>query len=48
MLTLGQQRDKAMALGMMHDLQPRAPFRKIPGAPPCCSNGWPVVVIALW
>lgn len=27
-LTLGQQRDKAMALGMMHDLQPRAPFKR--------------------
>ncbi len=27
-LTLSQQRDKAMALGMMHDLQPRAPFKR--------------------
>ena len=27
-LTLSQQQDKAMALGMMHDLQPRAPFNR--------------------
>ncbi len=27
-MTLAQQRDKAMALGMMHDLQPRAPFKR--------------------
>lgn len=27
-LSLEQQRDKAMALGMMHDLQPRAPFKR--------------------
>ncbi|MGK9415872.1 PIG-L deacetylase family protein [Pseudomonas cedrina] len=27
-LTLAQQRDKAMALGMMHDLQPAAPFKR--------------------
>ncbi|MBC3300375.1 PIG-L family deacetylase [Pseudomonas sp. SWRI18] len=27
-LTLAQQRDKAMALGMMHDLQPEAPFKR--------------------
>ncbi|KAA0949121.1 MULTISPECIES: PIG-L family deacetylase [unclassified Pseudomonas] len=27
-LTLSQQQDKAMALGMMHDLQPRAPFKR--------------------
>ena len=27
-LSLGQQQDKAMALGMMHDLQPRAPFKR--------------------
>ncbi|AZF03282.1 PIG-L deacetylase family protein [Pseudomonas sp. R5-89-07] len=27
-LTLRQQQDKAMALGMMHDLQPRAPFKR--------------------
>ncbi|AJO76211.1 PIG-L family deacetylase [Pseudomonas chlororaphis] len=27
-LTLEQQRDKAMALGMMHDLQPRPPFKR--------------------
>ncbi|VVP96822.1 hypothetical protein PS918_03771 [Pseudomonas fluorescens] len=27
-LTQAQQRDKAMALGMMHDLQPRAPFKR--------------------
>ena len=27
-LTLDTQRDKAMALGMMHDLQPRAPFKR--------------------
>jgi LmbE family N-acetylglucosaminyl deacetylase len=27
-LTLSQQRDKAMALGMMHDLQPPAPFKR--------------------
>ncbi len=27
-LTLNQQRDKAMALGMMHDLQPRPPFKR--------------------
>jgi LmbE family N-acetylglucosaminyl deacetylase len=27
-LTAAQQRDKAMALGMMHDLQPRAPFKR--------------------
>ncbi|MCF4997854.1 PIG-L family deacetylase [Pseudomonas syringae] len=27
-LTLQQQRDKAMALGMMHDLQPPAPFKR--------------------
>lgn len=27
-LTLEQQRDKAMALGMMHDLQPRAAFKR--------------------
>ncbi|WP_300731200.1 PIG-L deacetylase family protein [Pseudomonas sp.] len=27
-LTLGQQRDKAMALGMMHDLQPRAALKR--------------------
>lgn len=25
---LAQQRDKAMALGMMHDLQPPAPFKR--------------------
>lgn len=28
LLSLSQQRDKAMALGMMHDLQPRAPFKR--------------------
>ena len=28
LLTLDQQRDKAMALGMMHDLQPRAAFKR--------------------
>ncbi|BBH43993.1 PIG-L family deacetylase [Pseudomonas sp. KU43P] len=28
MLDLPAQRDKAMALGMMHDLQPRAPFKR--------------------
>lgn len=28
LLTQAQQRDKAMALGMMHDLQPRAPFKR--------------------
>ena len=27
-LALSQQQDKAMALGMMHDLQPRAPFKR--------------------
>lgn len=27
-VSLSQQRDKAMALGMMHDLQPRAPFKR--------------------
>ncbi|WP_097305853.1 PIG-L deacetylase family protein [Pseudomonas chlororaphis] len=27
-LSIEQQRDKAMALGMMHDLQPRAPFKR--------------------
>ncbi|MFO2463218.1 PIG-L family deacetylase [Pseudomonas sp. 15FMM2] len=27
-LSLSQQQDKAMALGMMHDLQPRAPFKR--------------------
>ena len=27
-LSLAQQRDKAMALGMMHDLQPPAPFKR--------------------
>lgn len=27
-LTLAQQRDKAMALGMMHDLQPAPPFKR--------------------
>ncbi|MBT2337885.1 MULTISPECIES: PIG-L deacetylase family protein [Pseudomonas] len=27
-LALAGQRDKAMALGMMHDLQPRAPFKR--------------------
>jgi hypothetical protein len=27
-LSLEQQRDKAMALGMMHDLQPPAPFKR--------------------
>ncbi|SEM86376.1 GlcNAc-PI de-N-acetylase [Pseudomonas sp. ok272] len=27
-LSLEQQRDKAMALGMMHDLQPRAPLKR--------------------
>ncbi|MCY1397139.1 GlcNAc-PI de-N-acetylase [compost metagenome] len=27
-LDLAQQRDKAMALGMMHDLQPRPPFKR--------------------
>ncbi len=27
-LTLSQQHDKAMALGMMHDLQPRPPFKR--------------------
>ncbi|MCX2890805.1 MULTISPECIES: PIG-L deacetylase family protein [Pseudomonas] len=27
-LDLATQRDKAMALGMMHDLQPRAPFKR--------------------
>jgi len=27
-LALPEQRDKAMALGMMHDLQPRAPFKR--------------------
>ena len=27
-LTLAQQRDKAMALGMMHDLQPRAALKR--------------------
>ena len=27
-LSLAQQRDKAMALGMMHDLQPAAPFKR--------------------
>ncbi|KAF1011675.1 MAG: hypothetical protein GAK32_00686 [Pseudomonas fluorescens] len=27
-LTVSQQQDKAMALGMMHDLQPRAPFKR--------------------
>ena len=27
-LSLSQQRDKAMALGMMHDLQPAAPFKR--------------------
>ncbi|OYQ18295.1 PIG-L family deacetylase [Pseudomonas mandelii] len=27
-LSAAQQRDKAMALGMMHDLQPRAPFKR--------------------
>jgi len=27
-LALSGQRDKAMALGMMHDLQPRAPFKR--------------------
>lgn len=27
-LALSAQRDKAMALGMMHDLQPRAPFKR--------------------
>lgn len=27
-LTLSQQQDKAMALGMMHDLQPRAPLKR--------------------
>ena len=27
-LTVEQQRDKAMALGMMHDLQPPAPFKR--------------------
>jgi LmbE family N-acetylglucosaminyl deacetylase len=27
-LTAAQQRDKAMALAMMHDLQPRAPFKR--------------------
>ncbi|AZF14042.1 PIG-L family deacetylase [Pseudomonas sp. R3-18-08] len=27
-LTLRQQQDKAMALGMMHDLQPRTPFKR--------------------
>ncbi|WP_210645080.1 PIG-L family deacetylase [Pseudomonas sp. Tri1] len=27
-LTLAAQRDKAMALGMMHDLQPQAPFKR--------------------
>ncbi|WP_260959370.1 PIG-L deacetylase family protein [Pseudomonas citri] len=27
-LSLAGQRDKAMALGMMHDLQPRAPFKR--------------------
>ncbi|WP_419712338.1 PIG-L deacetylase family protein [Pseudomonas sp. NFX224] len=28
LLAQAQQRDKAMALGMMHDLQPRAPFKR--------------------
>lgn len=28
LLSPEQQRDKAMALGMMHDLQPRAPFKR--------------------
>ncbi|BCX65830.1 PIG-L deacetylase family protein [Pseudomonas izuensis] len=28
LLSAAQQRDKAMALGMMHDLQPRAPFKR--------------------
>lgn len=28
LLTQAQQRDKAMALGMMHDLQPPAPFKR--------------------
>ncbi|MNU78028.1 GlcNAc-PI de-N-acetylase [compost metagenome] len=28
LLAQSQQRDKAMALGMMHDLQPRAPFKR--------------------
>ncbi|TVT81565.1 PIG-L family deacetylase [Pseudomonas sp. H3(2019)] len=27
-LSIGQQCDKALALGMMHDLQPRAPFKR--------------------
>jgi hypothetical protein len=27
-LSLAQQRDKAMALGMMHDLQPAPPFKR--------------------
>ncbi|NVZ52048.1 PIG-L family deacetylase [Pseudomonas sp. B6002] len=27
-VSLGHQQDKAMALGMMHDLQPRAPFKR--------------------
>lgn len=27
-LALSQQQDKAMAMGMMHDLQPRAPFKR--------------------
>jgi LmbE family N-acetylglucosaminyl deacetylase len=27
-ISQAQQRDKAMALGMMHDLQPRAPFKR--------------------
>ncbi|WP_339540483.1 PIG-L deacetylase family protein [Pseudomonas sp. RA_5y_Pfl1_P24] len=38
-LTLAQQRDKAMALGMMHDLQPAPPFKR-------CVRRWLQRVLA--